>query len=1264
MPHRPLPAASSRLNYARIFALTGAALLAAALPARADDETPAGKSPWPPAAERALERMTVPDGFTKRIWAAEPLVMDPVAFCFDPAGNIYVAETFRQEHGVEDNRSSSYWLLDDLSLQTLEDRRFMYEKWRERREGGMAYYSEKEDRVRRVSDTDGDGRGDAVTIFSDGYRDPLDGTGSGVLHVDGALYYTNIPSLIRLPDAGGDGHADAKEILSTGYGIRTALRGHDMHGLVLGPDRRLYWSIGDRGYHVEKPDGTVLHRPETGAVFRCELDGSDLTVIHTGLRNPQELAFDDHGNLFTVDNNSDGGDRARVVQIVRGGETGWQMEYQTLEGDNRRGPWNQERLWWTAHEGQPAWIIPPIAHLTSGPSGFTHDLGWSLPDRYRDHFFICDFVGGRAGSCVRSFALEEEGAGFRLVDDHVFVGSVLCTDVDFAPDGRMMISDWGAGWVHNGQGRLLEVADPERVPSTLSEQVATILRDGFDRPVIELVTLIGHVDRRVRFGAQWAIAELGEAGERTLATLFQRGTPTIQRHALWGLGQCGRAGLLGRDGISALIGGTAAANPSVRAVACQVIGEIVEAQGAEVFSLAAFDAVVGCLQDPSGRVVARAAEAIGFIGASEGIAPLLAAASRAADRDPTLRSIIASALAAIGDFEGMLSLLGGDEEPLDPAARRAILLSLRKGGDPRITHFLRDADASLVTEAARAIHDVPIADALPALAGLAPTLLTGRSLGERPPGGGMAFSHEVFPLPAGANAAEVDPRDDRWVQGAPEVIFDLSRADGGRQLGERYVSRMRGSFEAPVTGEYRFALSSDDQSVLYLRRGEEWAEIAHLDSWVDAESFEGRDGQVSEPILIEAGASVALEARQVEGAGGDHLRIAVRHPDGAWERPIGAEPELAGNLPLLRRVISAVLATGEDADAAALMALAADPGVPAIARREALASLAQWLEPEPRERVQGEIRAHQPGMTPLTDRSEEGLRRAVGATLSALAARGGGELGSAAVALAVSIGVDLPLEVWRSLLESPRESGATRIAALDRLVRESGDRSSALAGALASDSIPLRIRAREWIQEPELRFAAIDTALASGPLRERQGTIASIARSDDPRAAPRLAALFESFLEGSLDSELRLDVLSAAQERAEWVGDRRLDAYRATLPEGDELAPYLVALRGGDAARGRTVFREHPVAQCSRCHIAAGDGGVAGPRLDGVGSRLDRQELLESIILPAARIAEGYEEAAAGASAMPQVQFALESSEIRDLVEFLSSLKGEGDGSP
>ena len=196
------------------------------------------------------------------------------------------------------------------------------------------------------------------------------------------------PGLWKLRDTRGDGRADERKLLHDGYGVHVGFLGHDLHGLKFGPDGRLYFSIGDRGFNVTTFDGKTLAVPDTGSVLRCNPDGTELEVFATGLRNPQELAFDQYGNLFTGDNNSDSGDRARWVYLVEGGDSGWRIGYQFLEAPYTRGPWNEEKLWYPSFAGQAAYIVPPIANLADGPSGLAYDPGVSLlPAAVQEPFF-------------------------------------------------------------------------------------------------------------------------------------------------------------------------------------------------------------------------------------------------------------------------------------------------------------------------------------------------------------------------------------------------------------------------------------------------------------------------------------------------------------------------------------------------------------------------------------------------------------------------------------------------------------------------------------------------------------------------------------------------------------------------------------------------------------------------------------------------------------------------------------------------------------
>ncbi len=470
-----------------------------------DDELYKPKVAGPsPEASQAAKSIRLAPGLKLELFAAEPLLANPVAFCIDERGRFYVAETFRLHAGVTDNRNHMNWLDADMAVKTVADRVAMYRKFLSPEE--FQNYQTEHDRVRMVVDRDGDGKADHATVFADGFKDAADGIGAGLLARKGDVFYTCIPDLWRLRDKDGDGKAEVKESLSTGYGVHVAFLGHDLHGLKMGPDGRLYFSVGDRGLNVTTKEGKHLYAPDCGSVLRCEPDGSNLEIFATGLRNPQELAFDNFGNLFTADNNSDGGDRARWVHVVEGGDSGWRMGYQYLDFPTSRGPWNAEKLWHPRWDGQAAYIVPPIINISDGPSGLVHDPGTGLPAKYRDHFFLADFRGGAGNSGVRSFANKPKGASFELVDAEQFVWSVLATDVDFGPDGSMYISDWVNGWNKTGKGRIWKVSSQEADPKVA--EVKALLSEGMsERTLDELAMLLGHADQRVRFEAQYELAE-------------------------------------------------------------------------------------------------------------------------------------------------------------------------------------------------------------------------------------------------------------------------------------------------------------------------------------------------------------------------------------------------------------------------------------------------------------------------------------------------------------------------------------------------------------------------------------------------------------------------------------------------------------------------------------------------------------------------------------------------------------------------------------
>jgi quinoprotein glucose dehydrogenase len=190
--------------------------------------------------------------------------------------------------------------------------------------------------------------------------------------------------------------ADKRESLQEGYGISVSLSGHDLNGFSFGPDGRIYFTIGDRGYNLKTSDGRHLYDQYAGAIFRMEPDGSGLEVVHSGLRNPKEIAFDQYGSGFSVDNNADMGDKARLIYMVEGGDSGWHRGNQNLRNfrhaidvSNRHQiPWMVESGWDLKGENRPCllssshhppkYLDPPgsliireLASLKSGMSTFS-----------------------------------------------------------------------------------------------------------------------------------------------------------------------------------------------------------------------------------------------------------------------------------------------------------------------------------------------------------------------------------------------------------------------------------------------------------------------------------------------------------------------------------------------------------------------------------------------------------------------------------------------------------------------------------------------------------------------------------------------------------------------------------------------------------------------------------------------------------------------------------------------------------------------------
>ncbi|MCA1561198.1 MAG: c-type cytochrome [Acidobacteria bacterium] len=201
-----------------------------------------------------------------------------------------------------------------------------------------------------------------------------------------------------------------------------------------------------------------------------------------------------------------------------------------------------------------------------------------------------------------------------------------------------------------------------------------------------------------------------------------------------------------------------------------------------------------------------------------------------------------------------------------------------------------------------------------------------------------------------------------------------------------------------------------------------------------------------------------------------------------------------------------------------------------------------------------------------------------------------------------------------------------------------------------------------------------------------------------PASGAVLGSYLDRLVAGTLAPAVHIDLVDAVQSSGSAALEARLEAYqkaRAADTLATAFRPGLIT--GGDARRGREVYVENVAAQCSRCHSLRGRGADVGPNLSSIGTTLSREQLLEALIDPNARIAPGFgtvslklrngqqvdgtlrdetdthlavmtgtlqriaktdvADRTNPISAMPPMGLLLKPREIRDLVEFLSTLK-------
>ena len=224
--------------------------------------------------QEAAERMTLIEGFAVNVWASEPMITQPMAFCWDDRGRMWIAENRDYE-----SRGSGFSNFGDSRILILED-------------------------------TDRDGVADDMKVFLEGIPFP-----SAIAVGFDGLFLGAPPNLLFIPDRDGDDVGDMNdlEILLTGWGIRD--RHETINSLHWGPDG---WLYGLEGFatpsKIRKPNGRGRlygHRDRfprdllqadgvdiNGGVWRYHPTKERFEVVAHGFSNPWGIDYDAKGQLF------------------------------------------------------------------------------------------------------------------------------------------------------------------------------------------------------------------------------------------------------------------------------------------------------------------------------------------------------------------------------------------------------------------------------------------------------------------------------------------------------------------------------------------------------------------------------------------------------------------------------------------------------------------------------------------------------------------------------------------------------------------------------------------------------------------------------------------------------------------------------------------------------------------------------------------------------------------------------------------------------
>ncbi|MDA1013983.1 MAG: PQQ-dependent sugar dehydrogenase, partial [Planctomycetota bacterium] len=242
----------------------------------------------------------------------------------------------------------------------------------------------------------------------------------------------------------------------------------------------MYFGLGENlgaDYKLIGSDGTVLGGGgEGGNLYRCRMDGSQLTRWATGFWNPHASCVDAFGRLFTVDNDADSRPPCRLLHIVRGGDYGYRFR------NGRKGlhPF-------TAWDGEVPGTLPMVSGTGEAPSGIVAYESDGFPEDYQGTLL----VGSWGDHRIDQYKLQANGASFRSRPRAIIQGGEDFRPVGLAvgPDGDVYCTDWvKKDYKVHGHGRVWRISSVTKPVREVARPTTNTAKKNIKRAAVALTS--------------------------------------------------------------------------------------------------------------------------------------------------------------------------------------------------------------------------------------------------------------------------------------------------------------------------------------------------------------------------------------------------------------------------------------------------------------------------------------------------------------------------------------------------------------------------------------------------------------------------------------------------------------------------------------------------------------------------------------------------------------------------------------------------------